>query len=194
MALNFCLGKIRKLCSSYAEFVWLTSEIVASCLKEFNWYLFLIKSWSFILAKCSAERRLIIQSLHILTVHQTESICHCLPFLIFSLLFRCFISTLFNFQHLLGDNQHDVESFLIVGTVSQQPFNFFSCSHCSSSKLCCYCPLFVQLTFTGLWERIRVSWLFFSSCINSWSKTFLGWQNTVYTVSHSPDQTARTVV
>lgn len=59
-----------------------------------------------------------------------------------------------------GTNHYYMEYFLKVGTVSQQPFNFFSCCYCSNSKLYCYCPVFVQLTFTGLWERIRVSWLF----------------------------------
>lgn len=59
-----------------------------------------------------------------------------------------------------GTNQYCMESFLNVGTGSQQLFNFFSCCYCSNSKLYCYCPVFVQLTFTGLWERIRVSWLF----------------------------------
>lgn len=163
------------------------------CLIEFNWYLFLIKSWSFILAKCSAERRLIIQSLH--QDCASDRINSAFLTVAFLILTPCFAALAqhfltFSIFRILENNQHYVESFLIVGTVSQQPFNFFSCSHCSSSKLCCYCPLFVQLTFTGLWERIRVSWLFFSSCINSWSKTFLGWQNTVYCVTQPwPDCT-----
>lgn len=56
----------------------------------------------FILAKCSAERRLIIQSLHpdCASDRIDISICHYLSFLIFSPLFLCFISTLFNLQHL----------------------------------------------------------------------------------------------
>lgn len=166
---------------------------MAFCLIEFNWYLFLIKSWSFILAKSSAERWLIIQSLH--PDCASDRINSAFLTVAFLILTPCFAALAqhfltFSIFRILENNQHYVECFLIVGTVSQQPFNFFSCSHCSSSKLCCYCPLFVQLTFTGLWERIRVSWLFFSSCINSWSKTFLGWQNTVYCVTQPwPDCT-----
>lgn len=143
----------------------MTSEIVPSCLIEFYWYLFLNKMMMFYFSKMFSRKEVDYSvPASWLCIKQNQlSICHCLPFLIltpyFAALSQHFLT--FSIFRILGNNQHYVQSFLIVGTVSQQPFNFFSCSYCSSSKLCCYCPLFVQLTFTGLWERIRVSWLFF---------------------------------